>query len=84
MQQLTLFIVRRSLRAGLMVLADSETYSSMNYRMMSQARYGAEAGVNRAANHLMTAYQVPGTVADPLAAYDMTVSPVTFPNGVIS
>jgi type II secretory pathway component PulK len=28
--------------ASLMFLSQTETYSSMNYRLMSQARYGAE------------------------------------------
>src|SRR5262249_9107698 len=36
--------------ASLMFLSQSETYASMNYRMMSQARYAAEAGVQKAAN----------------------------------
>ena len=35
-----------------MFLSQTETYASMNYKMMSQARYGAEAGVEKAANFL--------------------------------
>ena len=33
-----------------MFLSQTETYASMNYRLMSLARYGAEAGVEKAAN----------------------------------
>ena len=36
------------LAASLMFLSQTETYASMNYRMMSQARYAAEAGVQKA------------------------------------
>ena len=64
--------------ASLMFLAQTETYSSLNYRLMSQARYGAESGVHKAANYLLNSYATPGTVADPLANYNFTVSPVTY------
>ena len=40
--------------ASLMFLSQTETYSSMNYRLMSQARYGAESGIQKAANHLLS------------------------------
>jgi len=32
--------------ASLMFLSQSETWSGMNYKMMTQTRYGAEAGIN--------------------------------------
>jgi len=73
------------LGASLMFLSQTETYASMNYRMMSQARYAAEAGVNKGANFLLdgTQYTVPTVVggADPLANYITTSSPVTY-NGL--
>jgi len=51
----------------------------MSYRIMSQARGGAEAGVNKAANFLMsTGYTPPGGAGDPLTNYLLTVSPVTY------
>jgi len=70
------------LGASLMFLSQTETYASMNYRMMSQARYAAEAGVNKAANFLLDGvqYAVP-TVnpgVDPLISYDTNKSPVEF------
>src|SRR5689334_7479429 len=76
---LLLAVALSAIGASLLMLANNETYASMNYRMMSQARYGAEAGVLRAANYLTQVYQDPGLVAgDPLTNYNMTVSPVTY------
>ncbi len=69
--------------ASLMFLSQSETWSSLNYRLMTQSRYGAEAGLHAAANYLMNTYPQPGvSVTDPLSAYNMTVSPVTLAAGV--
>lgn len=67
-----------SLGAGMFVLSRTETLSSVNYRMMSQARYGAESGIHKAAHYLLNGYTLPGSGADPIANYDMTVSPVTY------
>ena len=64
--------------AALMFLSQSETFASMNYRLMTQSRYGAEAGLHAAANYLMNNYPQPGVAAtDPLNAYNLTVSPIT-------
>ena len=73
---LIFILVLSATAASLMFLSQSETWASMNYRMMTQARYGAEAGVHAAANYIMNTYVPPGTAGDPLASYDMTVSPV--------
>jgi len=68
--------------ASLMFLSQTETYSSMNYRLMSQARYGAESGIQKAANHLLYTYTAPITGGgDPIANYNTNVSPVTCANG---
>src|SRR3954471_6918585 len=65
------------LAASLMFLSQTETYASMNYRMMSQARYGGEAAVQKAANFLFdTAQYVPPATAAELAQFDRTKSPV--------
>jgi hypothetical protein len=65
--------------ASLMFLSQTETYSSMNYRLMSQARYGAESGIQKTVNYLLNSYTAPGgtNVADPLTNYNVNVSPVT-------
>jgi Tfp pilus assembly protein PilX len=74
------------LGATLMFVSQTETASSMNYRMMSQARYGAESGIHQAANYLLgpayTAVQ-PGTATDPFnpdfpGVYTTNVSPVMY------
>jgi hypothetical protein len=66
---LLLAVALSAIGASLLMLANTETYASMNYRMMSQARYGAEAGVLRAANYLTQTYTSPGQAGDPLANY---------------
>lgn len=64
--------------ASLMFLSKSETWASMNYRMMTQARYGAEAGVNTAASFLMYNYTAPSSSgADNINSYNLDASPVT-------
>ncbi len=68
------------LAASLMFLAQTETYASMNYRMMSQARYAGESAVQKAANFLLdTGQYLPPSAAgaDPLSNYNRFVSPVT-------
>ncbi len=77
---LTLFLVLVGsvMAASLTMLAQTETYASLNYELMSQARYGAESGIQRAANYLINSYTAPGDVTDSLVNYDTTVSPVTY------
>ena len=70
------------LAASLMFLSQTETYASMNYRMMSQARYAGESAVQKASDFLMdkTQYAVPtaSSALDPLANFDRTHSPVLY------
>ena len=76
---LILVLVLSVMAVSLMFLSQTETWSSMSYRIMSQARGGAEAGVNKAANFLMsTGYTPPGGAGDPITNYILTVSPVTY------
>src|SRR5712691_3836823 len=76
---LILILVLSVMAVSLMFLSQSETWSSMSYRIMSQSRGGAEAGVNKAANFLMYSYTPPGGAGDPLSSYTLTASPVTYP-----
>ena len=66
------------LAASLMFLSQTETYASMNYRMMSQARYAGEGGVHKAANFLLDPTQYAEPSGSALLLYDRTVSPVTY------
>jgi len=59
--------------ASLMFLSQSETWSGMNYKMMTQTRYGAEAGINAAANYLMYTYTPPAS----MLTFNTDVYPVT-------
>ena len=71
-------LVLTLLAASLLFVSQSETWSGLNYRLMTQARYGAEAGVQAGANYIMNTYVPPGTAGDPLAAYTYKgVTPVT-------
>ena len=81
---LFLMMAMSMVAASMMFMSQTETYGTMNYRMMSQARYGAESGVHKAANYLLSdgyALLKPGTAGDPLTNYNLTVSPVTY-NGL--
>lgn len=70
---LILMVVLSVMAVSLMFVAQTETWSSLNYRTMTQARYGAESGISAAANYLTsTAYKnvAPGTATDPLTNYN--------------
>jgi Tfp pilus assembly protein PilX len=71
-------LVLSIMAASLMFISQSETWASLNYRLMTQSRYGAEAGLHAAANYLMYNYTPSGGAADPITAYNMTGSPVTY------
>jgi Tfp pilus assembly protein PilX len=75
---LILLLVLSAMAGSLMFLSTSETYSSMNYRTMTQARYGAEAGVHAAANFIVNTYVPPATCAScNFAGFQTNVYPVT-------
>ncbi len=58
-----LVLVLSVMAASMMFLSQSETWGSTNYRMMTQARYGAEAGVHAAVNFLLNTYVPPPATA---------------------
>src|SRR5215471_13676623 len=76
---LILLAVLSVMAVSLMFIGRAETWSSMNYRMMTQARYGAEAGVNAAANWIQNSYTAPTTAQ--LASFNLTKSPVATTSG---
>jgi Tfp pilus assembly protein PilX len=76
---LILLFVLSVMAVSLMFVAQTETWSSLNYRLMSQSRDGAEAGINATANYLVNTYTEPGGTSDPTSAYNITVSPVQYP-----
>lgn len=77
---LILMLVLSVMAASMMFLSQSETWASMNYRLMTQSRYAAETGIHAAANYLMFTYVPPDSIA--IGAYDyQTKSPVTLLGG---
>ncbi len=86
---LILVLVMSVMAVSLMFMSQSETWSSLNYRLMSQSRDGAEAGIHSAANYIVNAtstphYTPPGSVADPTTAYNTATSPVQYPSTATS
>jgi Tfp pilus assembly protein PilX len=76
---LFMVLILSVIASSLMFVSRTETMSSLNYKTMSQARYGAESGVHDAVNHLLWTYTPPGGVAEPIAGvYDTTKSPVQY------
>ena len=76
---LLFMLLLSALGTAMLVLSRSETISSVNYRMMSQARFGAESGVHKAAHFLLNSYTKPtATGSDLLSNYDTTQSPVRY------
>ena len=72
---LFMVLILSVLGSSLVFVSRTETLSSLNYKTMSQTRYGAESGVHRAANHLLWTYVPPANPAE-LALFDVTTSPV--------
>jgi Tfp pilus assembly protein PilX len=72
---LILLAVLSIMAVSLLFMARAETWSGMNYRLMTQARYGAEAGVQMAANFLQdsTSYTAPSW-----SSFTTTSSPVQY------
>jgi Tfp pilus assembly protein PilX len=75
---LILLLVLSVMAVSLLFMAQAETWSGMNYRMMTQARYGAEAGVQKAANFLQSASYTAPTNAQIAANFTTTSSPVLY------
>lgn len=80
---ITMFLMASlsALAVSLMFLSNTETASTRNYRTMSQARYGGEAGVHAAINYLMSAGYTSTLPGSPFTGYGVTRSPVTCTSG---
>ena len=75
---LILLAVLSVMAVSLLFMAQAETWSGMNYRLMTQARYGAEAGVQKAANFIQsTSYTAP-TAAQINTNFNVLSSPVLY------
>jgi hypothetical protein len=72
-----LMLVAATIGGSLMLLSQTETYGSYNYKLMTQARYAAESGVHKAVHHLLNGY-VPPAAATVSTTFANTVSPVLY------
>jgi Tfp pilus assembly protein PilX len=76
---LILVFVLSVMAVSLMFVAQTETWSSFNYRMMSQARDGAEAGVNASSGYIVNNYTEPGgTGGSSSYNHSFSIFPVTY------
>jgi Tfp pilus assembly protein PilX len=80
---LVLTLIALIIGSSLMLLAQTETYASMNYQSMTQARFAAESAVHKSINYLLNTYQAPGTASDPFNAYTVTTAPVKYNNNPV-
>ena len=71
-------LVLSVLAASIMLVAQSQTWTALSYRLTTQSRYAAEAGVQRTMNWLVNSYTPPAT----FTSYDMTKNPVYCNDGV--
>ncbi len=77
---LILLLIVSVMAVSLMFISQTETWASMNYKLMSQSRDGAEAGINAAANYIINTYTPPASSGtDLLSSYNNNVSPVQYP-----
>lgn len=76
-----LLLILSVMAVSLLFVGQAETWSSMNYKMMTQARYGAEAGINQAANYIQFTYAAPTTAQ--MGSFNTAVSPVTSGNSPV-
>ena len=77
---LILILVLSVMAVSMLFISQSETWSGMNYRMMTQSRYAAEAGVHKAANFLQSANYTAPTGAQITANFTTTGSPILYSN----
>ncbi len=79
---LILVFVLSVMAISLMFISQTETWSSMNYRLMSQARDGAEAGLNSSAGFIVNSYTQPGGTSVPVALnHSFSLFPVAYAGG---
>ncbi len=62
------------LAASIIFLSQTETWTTLDYRLTTQSRYAAEAGVQRTMNWILNNYTPPTT----FTSYDMTKYPVQY------
>ena len=67
-------LVLSVLASGLVFVTQTQIWTSFNYRLTTQARYAAEAGVQRTMNWILNSYTAPSS----FSSYDLTKYPVQY------
>jgi Tfp pilus assembly protein PilX len=67
-------LVLSTLAASIIFMTQNEIWTSMNYKLLTQSRYAAEAGLQKSADWFRNTYPVPSSYT----SFDMTKSPVEF------
>ncbi len=72
---LILILILSALAGALLFATQTEIWTTSNYRQLTQARYAAEAGAQKAANWLVYTYTPPASLS---SSWDLTKSPVQY------
>ena len=72
-------LIMSVLAASIIFLAQTQTWSAINYRLTTQSRYAAEAGVQRTMNWFLNSYTLPSN----FTPYDMTKYPVQYSGSAV-
>jgi hypothetical protein len=69
-------LVLSVLAASIIYVTQSQTWTALNYRLTTQCRYGAEAGLQQTMNWLLNTYVPPSIPFS--SSYDISKSPVQY------
>jgi Tfp pilus assembly protein PilX len=69
-------LVLSTLGASIIFMTQNEIWTAANYKLVTQSRYAAEAGLQTSVNWLVNSYPVPAPAS--YTSFDMTKSPVQF------
>jgi Tfp pilus assembly protein PilX len=71
---LLVMLVLVTLAAAVIFVTQTQVWTNLNYRLTSQARYAAEAGIQRTMNWFINSYTAPTSTA----SYTLTTNPVQY------
>src|SRR5215813_7303820 len=70
-------LVLSTLGASIIFMTQNEIWTAANYKLVTQSRYAAEAGLQKSVNWMVNSYPVPASYT----SFDMTSSPVNCLSG---
>lgn len=72
-------LVLSTLGASIIFVTQNEIWTAGNYKLLTQSRYAAEAGLQQTVNWMINSYPVPAT----FTSFDMTKSPAEYNSSAI-